>query len=621
MRPKGDQIKCLQSVIVENFSREDFSYLLHTQLELVLEEIVPTATGFSYQVYLLLVYLAKKQQLTALIDAVLADRPKQIDIQETLSSLRRDLEKSALPLASLSLLRNPRVFISYSHESEAHRQWVLELSKRLCLDGFETVIDCQVQGVPAQGWSRWTENQIDWAEFVLVVCTETYRQPPRAEEVPGLGNGGDWEGAVISEELYEEKSRATKFVSVLRARGDDKYIPRTLQACPSYFPSEESSYAELKNFLTGAAGFDPAQVSPAHNRVRHNNSPGPTKSGKASAAIVAPVDLSTHVAPGGTMPIDDLLYIERFTDQIALSAAKKLGETLVIKGPRQFGKSSLLYRYLDRCRQSGKQIVYLDLATFEEGAITSYTRFLSNLAILLANRLRSALPGAKLRNQQEFGSYIETKLLPSLSGRVVFAFDETERILRQSYAADFFSMLRSWHNGRSDPANAWHNLGLALVSSSEPKLFIRDPMRSPFNVGERLELATFTLPEISILNLRYQAGLSEMQCARLHRLLGGHPYLTQDAYYRLCGPARMVFEDLVADSAKDDGPFGAHLRATFSNLQATDGLLPALRTLIKGGKLENDEQYYRLAGAGLVCKKGKSTVPTNEIYRDFFGTL
>ena len=66
-----------------------------------------------------------------------------------------------------------RVFISYSHDSDQHRERVLALSERLRADGIETLLDQYVNGSPPQGWPRWMLDQLDAADFVLVVCTET----------------------------------------------------------------------------------------------------------------------------------------------------------------------------------------------------------------------------------------------------------------------------------------------------------------------------------------------------------------------------------------------------------------------------------------------------------------
>ena len=91
------------------------------------------------------------------------------------------------------------VFISYSHDSDAHRERVLALSERLRKDGIVTVLDQYVNGAPAQGWPRWMLDQLDAARFVLVICTATYYRRFRGHEVPGQGKGVDWEGALITQ--------------------------------------------------------------------------------------------------------------------------------------------------------------------------------------------------------------------------------------------------------------------------------------------------------------------------------------------------------------------------------------------------------------------------------------
>ena len=86
-----------------------------------------------------------------------------------------------------------RVFISYSHDSEEHRERVLGAgSERPCgRTGSKTLLDRYVEGSPEQGWPRWMLDQkIDAAEReVLVVCTETYHRRFRGHEEPGKGLG------------------------------------------------------------------------------------------------------------------------------------------------------------------------------------------------------------------------------------------------------------------------------------------------------------------------------------------------------------------------------------------------------------------------------------------------
>ena len=123
----------------------------------------------------------------------------------------------------------PKVFISYSHDSPEHAQHVIELAERLRSDGVDAQLDQYVAGTPARGWPRWMEDQLDSSEFVLVICTETYRQRFLGHEEPGIGKGADWEGSLITLELYHDRSDTNKFVPVLFERQDESFTP--------YFPT------------------------------------------------------------------------------------------------------------------------------------------------------------------------------------------------------------------------------------------------------------------------------------------------------------------------------------------------------------------------------------------------
>lgn len=521
---------------------------------------------------------------------------------------------------------HPRVFISYSHDSDKHRERVLGLAQRLRADGFETMIDRYVEGTPPQGWPRWMLNQIDWADYILLVCTETYYRRFRGQEAPGIGEGVDWEGAVIANDLYDAKSVTQRFVPVLFSAEEKENVPEPLRGHTFYVLGSEPAYVALTDFLAGIAGIEPHPVGSSPERTKKTVPPlefevlansGPMRTANARARP----DLSAQPAPGGMMPADDQFYVERGADRSAATAAKRRGETVVIRGPSQFGKSSLLARYLALCRAAGKTVASVDFTMFDRSVVSDYSRFLDALGAQLARRLRLPAPTTTFRTQQEFLTFLESALLPALPGPLVFAFDNTDRILRQDYAPDFFSMVRMWHNDRADPTLEWSKVGLALASSSEPKLYITDALRSPFNVGLRLPLEPFDETEAAALNTRYGSALTDGECAKLHGLVGGHPFLTQDAYFRLFGSDPIPFADLEATASQDDGPFGDHLRATLANLQARDGLRTAMQQVIAHGTVPKEEDYYRLEGAGLVGRKNGRIIPTTQIYADFFRPL
>jgi len=150
----------------------------------------------------------------------------------------------------------PRVFISYSHDSESHSLRVLELCNRLRSDGVDAIID-RYEALPTEGWPRWMEKQIELSDFVLVICTEKFRQQFEGREESG--RGVQWEGALISNSLYQSRVANKKFIPVIF--GDDgSSIPLPLRAY-TFFRLPEG-YEQLYRILTN----QPDMVTPILGR-------------------------------------------------------------------------------------------------------------------------------------------------------------------------------------------------------------------------------------------------------------------------------------------------------------------------------------------------------------------
>lgn len=141
----------------------------------------------------------------------------------------------------------PRIFISYSHDSDVHRALVFEFAKCLRSDGLDCQIDQYVNGSPAEGWQRWMENNIEQAQFVLIVCTPLYLRRYRGQDTDG-GRGVNFEGVVISQTLYDAYYRNTKFIPLLPEYGSFNDIPLPLRQYTSY--QMQQDYTKLYRLLT-----------------------------------------------------------------------------------------------------------------------------------------------------------------------------------------------------------------------------------------------------------------------------------------------------------------------------------------------------------------------------------
>ncbi|MDV6347941.1 toll/interleukin-1 receptor domain-containing protein [Nitrosomonas sp. Is35] len=140
-----------------------------------------------------------------------------------------------------------RVFISYSHDSDTHRAFVHNLANDLRRDGLDCQIDQYVNGFPPEGWQRWMENQIEQADFVLIVCTPLYLQRYRGIDPDG-GRGVNFEGVVISQTLYDHYYRNTKFIPVIPERGSLSDVPLPLKGFTTYKLPQD--YTALYRLLT-----------------------------------------------------------------------------------------------------------------------------------------------------------------------------------------------------------------------------------------------------------------------------------------------------------------------------------------------------------------------------------
>jgi hypothetical protein len=335
-------------------------------------------------------------------------------------------------------------------------------------------------------------------------------------------------------------------------------------------------------------------------------------------------DLSDITAPGGAIRPDDPFYIARAADREVLLVARRLEETVVIKAPRQMGKSSLLKRYLAECRRGAKKTALIDLSLLDDATLADYPTFLTSLARELTDRFGLDESPA-IDGQPAMSRFMRDRLLKAVPDNIVVALDEVDRVLGRSYQSGFFSMLRYWNEGRSDEAQpGWARLELALVISTEPYLLIDDAQRSPFNIRIPVTLTPFDAGECRELNHRYGQVLSDDQAERLRReLLDGHPFLTRLAYYRLTRPGSQGLDTLMRDAARPDGDFGDHLRAVLAKLRRSPrlDLLAGLQQVIRHGTVPDVDALDRLQAAGVVRREGDKVVAANGLYARFFGGM
>jgi hypothetical protein len=254
--------------------------------------------------------------------------------------------------------------------------------------------------------------------------------------------------------------------------------------------------------------------------------------------------------------------------------------------------------------------------------LESYDGFLRCLADTIAYKLGLGTSGldriwsSRLGLQDRLTSFMEEEILPNVQqGQLVLALDEADRLMKLSFASDFFGLLRVWHNSRAD-SDLWGRLNLVLVISTEPYLLIRDLNQSPFNVGLTLNLKDFNAAQVTDLNARHGAPVKEADFSRLMLLLNGHPYLTRKALYHLV-IEQLSWAELEQVAATDEGPFSDHLRYYFWRVYDEPILAEAVGQVLRGRR-PDEAAAYRMVRAGLLGQDEQGYRFRCDLYRRYF---
>lgn len=205
-------------------------------------------------------------------------------------------------------MATPKIFISYSHDSDTHKDWVRTLATNLMANGVEVTLD-QWDLDLGEDLSLFMQNGISSSDRVLMVCSDTYVAKAEA------GQGGvGFERLIVTKEVIA--SIATKkFIPVARGNASSPRTPNFLgPRLYADFNSDKDYELRLDEVLREIHGV-PRSPKPAIG-------PNPF-----SGVVVASHDMPRIAGPtgrvsGGASILDDEWFINHQT--AALEGAAKL---------------------------------------------------------------------------------------------------------------------------------------------------------------------------------------------------------------------------------------------------------------------------------------------------------
>ncbi|MBG1266264.1 AAA-like domain-containing protein, partial [Nostoc sp. WHI] len=259
---------------------------------------------------------------------------------------------------------------------------------------------------------------------------------------------------------------------------------------------------------------------------------------------------------GGTVQAGGGIYIPRQADEELLGLCKSATFAYVLT-PRQMGKSSLMVRTAETLRDEGIRSVIVDLQ--ELGANVTAEQWYFGFLVKLDDQLMFDTDVVSwwqehehLGVSQRLTQFFERVLLAEVEGQVVIFVDEIDSTLSLNFTDDFFIAIRYLYVARATNPE-FGRLSFVLMGVATPGDLIRDAKRTPFNIGQRVDLTDFTVEEA--LPLAEGLGLASDESKEiLRRVLkwtGGHPYLTQ----RLCGALVLIPPTPLQKGGKRVSPF------------------------------------------------------------------
>ncbi|MBW4470889.1 MAG: AAA-like domain-containing protein [Stenomitos rutilans HA7619-LM2] len=346
---------------------------------------------------------------------------------------------------------------------------------------------------------------------------------------------------------------------------------------------------------------------------------------------------TTIYTVGGTVQAGGGVYLPRRADEELLALCRS-GTFAYVLTPRQMGKSSLMVQTAETLAEEGIRSAVVDLQDL--GAQVTAEQWYFGFLVKLEDQLMLDTDVVSWwRDREHLGvsqrltSFFEAVLLTEIPERIVIFVDEIDTTLSLDFTDDFFTAIRYLYLARAHKP-VFQRLSFVLVGVATPGDLIHDPKRTPFNIGQRVDLTDFTQTEA--LPLADGFGLSADQATQVlgwvMQWTGGHPYLTQRLCRALVDAGQLYWTKEEVDRVVGSTFLGAMCEQD-SNMQfvrdmltrrADDvyGVLTTYREVWRGRQPVPDEEQSlnksHLKLSGVVKRADGALTVRNPIYGEVF---
>ncbi|MDS0135732.1 MULTISPECIES: SEFIR domain-containing protein [unclassified Amycolatopsis] len=234
---------------------------------------------------------------------------------------------------------HPKVFVSYTHDSEEHREAVLAFADFLVRNGIDVVLDRWATD-RRRDWQAWMTRNITESDHVLVIASEGYRRMGDGIGPNHLNLGGQAEAALLRDRLQGDRATWTAKILPVLLPGHGKHeIPDFLLPNAADWYEVPANTPEAAESLLRVLTRQPRDLPPALGPRPIL----PPRSGSAPARITIPGGLpvvwrpellpagyqsqgplvEVHLVPASPFARYGVLQLERIADELAASGRAK----------------------------------------------------------------------------------------------------------------------------------------------------------------------------------------------------------------------------------------------------------------------------------------------------------
>ncbi|MBK8055327.1 MAG: toll/interleukin-1 receptor domain-containing protein [Saprospiraceae bacterium] len=188
---------------------------------------------FFYDILLGIETDERNKILTRLLEIL---KPFKEDEVTTIESLIQGKKITKIKKENFLIEDKPNIFISYSWDSEEHKEWVLKVANDLCNQGINVILDRYYLN-SGKSITKFVENHIESVNKVVIIFTKNYKS--KADKRQG---GVGHEYSILNQELYDNQADSERIIPVLREGKPKESIPAYMRQLIRLDITNDSNY-------------------------------------------------------------------------------------------------------------------------------------------------------------------------------------------------------------------------------------------------------------------------------------------------------------------------------------------------------------------------------------------